>query len=228
METDLDDKIFAVGAEGIYDVSVAGAAPVQKIPFGDNTENSGWGVYIHYIDASGDDLVYYADGANGLFIYTPATETWSQATGITPAAGSIGTFTVEEIDFIMVHKLRIWFKTRGSNKAWYLPVRSFIGEATEFFFGTKFKHGGDLVGMYNWTNDGGDGRDDAVVGVTRGGEVVLHPGVVPHSEMTREHTGVVCSGGLGRGGGTRDIRRGCIYTGCFNGAGYRPYSENIC
>ena len=83
VETNLDDKIFAVCAQGIYDCTGAGT-PVQKLPFADTGENAGWGTYIHYIDASGDDIVYYADGANGLFIYTPETDVWAQASGIVP------------------------------------------------------------------------------------------------------------------------------------------------
>ncbi len=37
--------------------------------FGVTSLGSGHGVYAHYIDQSGDDFLYYADGVNGLHIY---------------------------------------------------------------------------------------------------------------------------------------------------------------
>jgi hypothetical protein len=197
--TDLDDKIFAVCAEGIYDVSGQAGIPVQKFAFADNGDDAGWGVFTHYIDGSGDDMVYYADGANGLFLYTPATDTWAQATGITAAPGSLGTLDVTNIVYIVSHKLRLWVIEKDDNKAWYLPVGSFIGEATEFFFGSKFKHGGDLVGLFNWTVDGGAGRDDFLVALSRGGDVLPFSGDDPSSDMTWENIGVFFVGRVPRG-----------------------------
>ncbi len=104
-----------------------------------------------------------------------------------------------DIVFIVSHKLRLWFITRDSNKAWYLPPVSFQGEATEFFFGAKFKHGGNLVGLYNWTTDGGNGRDDVLVAVSRGGDVLPYTGDDPSSSMTWENTGVFFIGRVPRG-----------------------------
>ncbi len=199
VETGLDNKIFSICAEGIYDTSAQSGTPVQKLAFADNGEDAGWGVYTHYVDASGDDMIYYADGANGLFLYTPATDTWAQASGITAAAGSLGTFDVTEVVYVVSHKLRLWLITKNSNKAWYLPVASFQGEATEFFFGAKFKHGGDLVGLFNWTVDGGAGRDDHLVAVSRGGDVLPYTGDDPSSDMTWENTGVFFVGRIPRG-----------------------------
>lgn len=185
-----DDRLFCVCAEGIYDTTTYAAAPVQKIAFANVGDNTGWGVFTHYIDQSGDDIMYYADGANGLFVYTPATDSWAQATGITAAPGSLGTLNVEDIVFIVSHKLRLWLITRDSNKAWYLGVGASTGEATEFFFGAKFKHGGNLVGLYNWTMDGGAGRDDQLVAVSRSGDVLPYQGDDPSSSMTWENMGV--------------------------------------
>ena len=195
-DTGTDDKIFAMCAEGIYDVTAQSGTPTQKLAFANVNPDSGWGVYTHYIDASGDDMIYYADQANGLFIYTPGTDTWAQATGITPIAGSITTFNIADIVYIVSHKLRLWFITRNANLAWYLPVASFQGEATEFFFGAKFKHGGDLVGLYNWTVDGGSGRDDFLVAVSRAGDVLPYQGDDPSSDMTWENIGVFFIGSM--------------------------------
>ncbi len=191
------NKLFAVCAEGIYDVTTYAGTPSQEIAFTDTGDNSGWGVFTHYVDQSGDDILYYADGANGLFIYQAGA--WAQASGITAAPGSIGTIDVTKIAYIVVHKLRIWLIERDANKAWYLGVGAFTGEATEFFFGNKFKHGGDLVGLFNWTVDGGAGRDDHLVAVSRGGDVLPYTGDDPSSSMTWENTGVFFIGRVPRG-----------------------------
>ena len=199
VSTGTDDKIFSVCAEGIYDTSAPGGVPVQKLAFATVDGDSGWGVFTHYIDEAGNGLIYYADNANGLFTYTPATDTWAQAAGLVPAPDSVGTFDVTEIVFIVVHKLRLWFVTKNDNKAWYLNVRASTGECTEFFFGNKFRHGGDLVGLYNWTIDGGAGRDDHLVCVSRGGDVLPYTGDDPSSDMTWENTGVYFIGRVPRG-----------------------------
>ncbi len=193
-----DNKLFAVCAEGIYDVTTYAAAPVQELAFTDTGDQTGWGVFTHYVDQSGDDILYYADSANGLFIYIDGTG-WAQASGIVAAPGSIGTIDVTKIDYIVVHKLRIWLVEEDSNKAWYLAPGAYTGEATEFFFGAKFKHGGDLVGLYNWTVDGGAGRDDHLVAVSRGGDVLPYTGDDPSSSMTWENTGVFFIGRVPRG-----------------------------
>lgn len=174
-----DDRLFAVTPDGIFDVTVDGGAPVSKFVFLDNTGDAGVGVYSHYVDSGGVDRLFYADGANGLFEYDKLTDTWAQAAGIVEVAGSINTFVVEDISFIVVHKLRLWMIPRNSSYAWYLPILSTKGDATEFFFGGKFRHGGELVGLFNWTNDGGDGVDDKLVAISRAGDVIPYEGEDP-------------------------------------------------
>lgn len=193
------DKLFACTEDGIYDVTVANAAPVLKVAFAIQSADAGFGVYTHYVDESGDDLIFYADGENGLFRYDPAGDTWALATGITAAPGSLGPFVVADVNFVVVHKLRVWLIMKDTNKAWYLPIRSAQGDATEFFFAAKFKHGGALVGLYNWTVDGGLGRDDHLVAVGRGGDVIPYTGEDPSDSMTWTSTGTFYIGEIPKG-----------------------------
>ena len=97
------------------------------------------------------------------------------------------------------HKLRIWLIERNSNKAWYLPIRAVSGDATEFFFGSKFRHGGELVGLYNWTVDGGTGRDDHLIAISREGDVIPWTGEDPADAMTWTSTGVFFIGRIPAG-----------------------------
>jgi hypothetical protein len=58
-------------------------------------------------------------------------------------------------------------------------VGSINGQLTRFIFGSKLPSGGDLVGLYTWSIDGGDGVDDYLVAMGRGGDVVLYRGSDP-------------------------------------------------
>lgn len=193
------DKLFAATTDGIYDCTAQGGSPTLKVAFGTQSADAGYGIYTHYVDESGDQLMFYADRENGLFKYDPGTDTWAQATGITTATGSIGTIDVTDICFVTVHKLRIWLIERDAQKAWYLPIRASQGAAEEFFFGSKFRHGGDLVGLYNWTVDGGLGRDDHLVAISRGGDVIPWTGEDPADGVTWSSTGTFYVGPVPKG-----------------------------
>ena len=197
--TGSSDKIFAATNAGIYDVTAPGNPPTLKFSFSTTDANAGYGVYTAYVDESGDDLMFYADKSNGLFRYDPGTDTWAQATGITTDPDAIGTIDVTKIVFVMVHKLRVWLIEQNANKAWYLPIRSAQGAAKEFFFASKFKSGGELVGLYNWTIDGGAGRDDHLIAISRGGDVIPYTGEDPSDSTTWTTTGTFSVGPIPEG-----------------------------
>jgi len=171
-----DDKLFAVTNEGIWDVTTEGdTAPTLKVAFPDLTGAAGIGVYTHYIDGGGDNLLYYADGQNGLFAYDPAADTWAaittEMTGVDPS----------KVKFIVAHKQRLWMIEEDSTIGWYLPIASKSGQAKEFNFGSQFKHGGLLVGLFNWTVDGGSGVDDFLVAISSSGDVLPYKGSDPEA-----------------------------------------------
>jgi hypothetical protein len=193
------DKLFVATENGIYDCTTQGGVPALKVAFSAQSVDAGHGVYQHYVDESGDDTLFFADGENGLFRYEPTTDTWAQAAGIQAGPTAIGTFDITDVVYITVHKLRIWLVTKDANKAWYLPIRSATGDLTEFFFASKFKHGGDLVGLYNWTVDGGLGRDDHLVAIGRGGDVIPWTGEDPSDVTTWTSTGTFYVGPVPKG-----------------------------
>ena len=168
----IGDKLFAVTNEGIWDVEVYGATPILLLTFADQTSGAGYGTYAHYVDDSGRDVLFYADSLNGLFEYDPATDTWA-------VSSSISGPVIADIKFIVSHKQRLWMVEENSTKAWYLGIGSSSGQATEFFFGSKFKHGGTLEGLFSWTVDGGAGVDDLLVAVSHAGDVLVYQGSDP-------------------------------------------------
>lgn len=168
----VEEQLFAVTNEGIFDVTVVGDAPVLEIAFPNNSTGAGYGSYINYIDDSGKAWIFYADQLNGLFQYDSDTGLWEVPTGITG-------IDPETITFVTVHKLRIWFCVRDSSIGYYLPINSIAGAVESFNFGIKFEHGGSLVGLFNWTVDGGIGVNDYFVAISSLGDVMPYQGSDP-------------------------------------------------
>jgi hypothetical protein len=165
-------KLFAATADGIYDVTVLGGTPALKVAFTLQDTGAGKGVYTHYISDAGADYIFYADRVNGLYRYDFDIDTWQVAPSITGVAVGL-------IDFVVSHKLRLWFCARDSAEGFYLPINSIQGAAASFSWGSTFKHGGDLIGLYSWTVDGGEGVDDYLVGISRSGDVIPFKGSDP-------------------------------------------------
>ena len=175
-----DDRLFAVTNQGIYDVSIGGAAPILKATFANQTIDAGWGTYSHYVTDAGTTILYYADSKNGLFQYDSGTDIFAAVSQIDFTGGIV----TENINFVMIYKQRIWFIEENSSTAWYLDIGAIQGACTQFFFDSKFRHGGALTGLYNWSVDGGEGLDDYLVAVSRGGDVLPYNGTDPSDENT--------------------------------------------
>jgi len=172
-------RLFGVTAFGIYDLTTQGADnPTAVVTFPTQTDPAGFTSYIHHTDPNGVQSLQVADSLNGWYDYAPSTSTWTklttEVTGLTPG----------NVAFLCAHKSRIWAIERDSSDAWYLPVGAKQGAATRFQFGSKFTKGGYLVGLYNWTLDGGAGVDDYLVAVSSAGDVLAYQGTDPSSAST--------------------------------------------
>ena len=176
------DKLFVVNKTGIYDASTFDTPQLLKLAFAETSDIAGYGVYCHYTGNNEQDVLMYADSLNGLFTYEALTETWTQATGITGV-------DVQDINFVTLHKDRLWFLTEGSTVGYYLDVGAIAGEVTKFYFGSKFRHGGEAKGLFSWTVDGGTGVDDYLVAVSRAGDVIVFKGDDPTSAENWSLTG---------------------------------------
>lgn len=177
-----DDKLFAATNEGIWDVTVGGAAPTLKVSFPIPTAAAGSGTSTAYTTDAGANILFFADSVNGLYEYTASTDTWAFNTTIT----GVDPINVRAV---VVFKARIWLVEKDTQTAWYLAVGAIAGAATPFYFGSKFRSGGALKGLFNWTVDGGEGVDDLLVAVSRAGDVIVYKGGDP-SSATWEQVGV--------------------------------------
>lgn len=183
------DKLFACTPDGIWDVSdsateandpESGKVPVFE--FSQTTGLSGWGVFTTY-DTIAGKYILYTDEVNGLVLYTESTGEWTaveEGTG----AGQISGVDPGDLNFVMVWKNRIWFVEGSSARAWYLPIGQITGTAQCIEFGNRLPRGGQLIGLWDWTVDGGQGIDSFLVGISTSGDVLIYQGTDPENAST--------------------------------------------
>lgn len=176
------DRLFATTSSGIWGVSSSTGSPTLLMAFATTSNDAGYGVAKAVVIAAGHFLLY-CDEENGLYVYTESTDAWTKV-----AMGAAGTEIsgVDPASFVnvAVFKNRVWFTAKNSTKAWYLAASSIYGAATAFDFGAQFRAGGTLVGLWNWTYDGGAGIDDSLVALSSGGDVAIYQGTDPASATT--------------------------------------------
>ncbi|WP_242394853.1 hypothetical protein [Anaeromyxobacter oryzisoli] len=172
------NRMFACTQTGIWDVSSSTGAPTKVVTFPTQNADSGYGVCTAFTDLNGSHWLLYTDEANGYYTYSEQGTTWTKVTQGTGASQvSVGDPT--KFASVVSWKNRLWFVERDTQHAWYLPVGSLYGAASKFVFGSRFKAGGDLRGLWSWTYDGGSGIDDALVAVSGGGDVLIYKGWDP-------------------------------------------------
>lgn len=191
------NKLFAATDTGIWDVTSSTTSPSRVLAFANFGGDAGWGVAAAVVTTAGHFLLY-ADEVNGLHYYSESTGAWAayatgsgtgQVTGVDPAA----------VVSVTVWKNRVWLTERNTAKAYYLDAGAIFGTATAFNFGGRLAHGGYLVGLFNWSTDGGSGLDTALVGIGSGGDVVIYIGTDPASAATFALKGVWFVGAIPAG-----------------------------
>tara|TARA_R110002096_G_scaffold43660_4_gene117859 strand:- start:1219 stop:2928 length:1710 start_codon:yes stop_codon:yes gene_type:complete len=188
-----NNRLWAVTNEGIWDVSTYNSAPVQELqpnqtgtPLDDWTDvsaDAGFGTFTAFTADNGDEYMLYADSKNGLFernLSVPSTPLWIRPNLTSPGSGPA--VNANLINFVVVHKQRIWLVEQNQTYAHYLGIGAISGATTLFYFGSKFKYGGQLVGLFNWTVDGGAGVDDYLVAVGAGGDLIPYQGIDPSQD----------------------------------------------
>lgn len=173
------DRLFAMTQDGIYNVSTSGSSYSAANTFGTTGATSGYGIWTSYTTTAGH-FSLYCDELNGYYVYTESAGTWAK---IVMGGGGTEISGTDPVNFVSatIFKSRVWFIKKNSAKAYYLAAGSIFGAATEFNFGNKFKHGGTLVQLINWTVDGGEGIDDYLIAISSAGDVVVYKGNDPAS-----------------------------------------------
>ncbi len=173
------DKRFASSGTApnvaIYDVTSSGAVGAAVVT---GKSSPRWQT-INFATPGGQYL-YMVNGVDSPMLYDGAT--WTAITGVSvPAITGVTTSTLIHVN---AFKQRLFFIEANSLSAWYLPVQSIGGAASELDFSSFCKKGGYLMAMYTWTIDAGYGMDDHAVFITSEGEVLVYRGTDPASVAT--------------------------------------------
>jgi len=178
MDDGSEDRLFAANSDGIYDISASTMAPVKDVDWPIKASTSGRCSYTQFTNDGGDHVLLVADERNGLQAYTESTGLWTIPAIVGPAGGAA------DIAFVMSWKNRIWYIEKDSTSSWYSDVGTFAGTLTEFNFGSRFRYGGGLAVLADWTLDSGEGPDDYLVAISTGGDVIVYAGTDPSSSST--------------------------------------------
>jgi len=171
------NEFYACTPSGIWDISSSTGSPSIDTAFGTTTGLAGWGIWTQFTILGGQ-YIALCDEVNGYYTYNGTS--WTNIVA-GAGAGEINGANPDNFVFVCAWKDRLLFVERDTATMWYLPVGQVTGTVTSFNFGTKFKHGGYLIGLYNWTIDGGEGVDDYLVALSSGGDVVVYKGTDPSS-----------------------------------------------
>jgi hypothetical protein len=161
--------LFAANGGNIYNVTAAGAVGAAV---SSGHSNNRW-QYVHMATAAGQFIRLF-NGADTPLLYNGSTWATTAITGP----------TVTNLIWCNAHQKRLWVGETSSLSAWYLPVNTVSGAATEFPLGGVFRLGGYIMAMATWTRDAGDGMDDVAVFVTSEGECAVYQGTDPAAAAT--------------------------------------------
>lgn len=174
-----DSKLFACTSDGIYEITTPIVAPTKVFDWPTKDTNTGWCSWHSYTTLAGQ-FILLCDLTNGYHIYTGSTDTWAAAPAL--VSGDPILYPAPDVDdlvFVTVWKNRVWLVQKDTGTAWYMEVGTITGEIMPFNFGNKFRHGGDLEGLWCWTMDGGEGIDDYLVSLSQGGDCLVYKGTDP-------------------------------------------------
>jgi hypothetical protein len=184
-----NNKLFCATADGIYDITTDGeTSPTRVITFSDSSDDAGYCNWTEFTTDAEETYLYVCCPVNGVYQYDEGTGTFQRPSWTyDPGTGSTA-FPYDEAAYVVLHKQRLWVAMKDSTDAYYSGVASIAGDFTVFTFGSKFKYGGRLLTLSNWTLDGGDGVDDYFIAISQGGDVLAYRGADP-SDASWEITG---------------------------------------
>ena len=209
-----NSSIYEYDLSTAYDLSTLSAVQVTKSVYSEDTDPTGIvfnndGTKIFMLGGENDSIFEYNMGSPGLHsnnrwqyvqISTAAGQFISLMNGEdTPVVYNGSTWgttpaitgpTVTNLVWNNIHQRRLWCGEVGSLSAWYLPVNSIGGAATEFPLGGISRLGGFIMAMGTWTRDSGEGMDDVAVFITSEGEAIVYNGFDPASASTWQLIGV--------------------------------------
>lgn len=115
----------------------------------------------------------------------------STQSNIVPGVEFGNGLTSADMDFVWVYKNALYFVQKESLSAWYLPVDSIGGEASELPLGAEFGLGGSLLLGQSWSLNASaqGGLSEQCVFLSTEGEAVVFQGLHPTDTQTWNKVG---------------------------------------
>jgi len=135
-------ELFGIAGGAIYDVTSSGAVGAAAVSSLTNSR-----FQSVQIGTAGGHFLFGVNGAD-----TPRTYD-----GGSWATASITGPTAANLIWCNLHQRRLWFGETASLTAWYLPVNSISGTASQFSLAAIARQGGYIMAMGTWTRDSGEG-----------------------------------------------------------------------
>ena len=159
-------KFFAFCNGSIFDVSSGGAVGAAAVTGLNST------AYIEYIQFTNTAATWLiaVNGVDAAQLYNGSA--WVTVPAITGLTGG-------NLAFVWPFKNRIYGVQAASLSAWYLPLNSIGGAATQFDLSGIFRYGGSLLCGTSWSISSTSGLYEVCVFITSEGEVAIYDGLSP-------------------------------------------------
>jgi hypothetical protein len=163
-----NEKFYAAMDGHIYDITSGTASSVVA-----GLGNDRW-QYINFTSGGGVHVIQTVNGTDPLQQYDGSSWTTPSITGLP------GGVTTNNFINIYAQKQRLWYFPANSTLAIFMPVGAITGPISGFQdFGTIWTKGGHIIGMADWTIDGGSGPQDYAMFISSRGQVALYAGTDP-------------------------------------------------
>lgn len=166
-------KIFGATATDIYDVSAV--ADPDVTPTADVTGQTAGYYSTQQFGTAGGDFLVCVNGSDDMQQFDGGTWTAINAAS-SPTITGVST---SALSHVWSYASRLFFVEKDTLSAWYLPVDSIAGAASEFSLAGIFQLGGSLLFGGTWSLDSGSGLDDKCIFVSTEGEVAVYEGTNP-------------------------------------------------
>jgi hypothetical protein len=172
----VDDRMFAVAGDTIYDVTHAGPAMITTV----TSLSSARCEYENFTNSSNVHYQIVCNGVNIPKIYNGSVWADTAITGVT------------QNDLVQpcVYNGRLWFTRVNSLVPVYLDIGAIAGAAHEFPIGNFAGQGGYLQRIATWSVDTRQTVNDYLAFITSRGQVIVYVGTDPASSDAWQLVGV--------------------------------------
>ena len=171
-------SMWTYKVSGVSELFASDGVKIWDITSTPSTEVTGLGggyISTQQMETGGGNYQYIVNGTDSPRLYDGAT--FTTITGVsTPAITGVTTSTLSHV---WAYKNRLYFVQGGTMVAWYLPIDSVGGAASDHTLRGVFQRGGALLFGSTWSVDAGAGIDDYCVFVSDKGEVAVYSGDDP-------------------------------------------------